>query len=152
MTDEMALALERARDADYWWLDVEFGSDISLLDEGRFTLAARHFNTLVYFLPPDDESASWRVGSQDVGDDDDVVELGDLTVAQVIDIVPYAAEDWVLAVTREASEYRLEAEDEYPAPGRRPAARRMGARRGTQRPLEAQEQGPLRQHIPLRVP
>lgn len=112
MEDAIAGALERAEDADYWRMEVEFGADISMLDEGRFTLAARHFDTFVHFLPPGVEHTTWRLGTEGVGDDGEVLPLGEITVPVVIDIVPYAVEDWVLAITREVVEYLAEDEDD----------------------------------------
>jgi len=115
MTEDMDVALAIARDADFWIVGIEFGSDISMLDEGRLAIAARNFNTLVHFLPPSLESATWQLGLEqltDVDDEDEPKLLGAISVPAVIDTVPYALEDWVLAITREAVEYFAEDEDE----------------------------------------
>lgn len=50
MTEDMDVALAIARDADYWIVEIEFGSDISLLNETpsctycRQTWSQRHGN------------------------------------------------------------------------------------------------------------
>ena len=53
MTEDMDVALAIARDADYWIVEIKSGSDISMLDEGRLAIAARHFNTLLQLLTPE---------------------------------------------------------------------------------------------------
>jgi hypothetical protein len=113
MTKNLEAALEIAHDAESWHLDVRFGSDMGLLDEGHLSITARVFNTLVHFLPPTTDVATWRLASEDVSDDDDdQLELvGEISVAQVIDAVPQVVEDWVLDVTLEAAAYFAEADD-----------------------------------------
>jgi hypothetical protein len=50
---------ECAQDAYSWLMDAEFGGAIDVVSEGHLRLAARHFNTLVHFLPPDAETTRW---------------------------------------------------------------------------------------------
>ena len=106
-------ALAAAREAESWSMTVEFGADVSWLDDDTFDLSARTLNTIVSFLPPDANHPSWRIASGDVVDDDEALEeiddeldrhdtnvwdlelLGDVPAATVTDAVPSAAEAFV---------------------------------------------------------
>lgn len=69
----------------------------------------------MHLLPPNLESATWQLTLEqliDLDDEDEPKLLGDISVPAVIDTVPYALEDWVLLITREAVEYFAEDEDE----------------------------------------
>lgn len=116
-------------------MTVQFGEEVSWLEDDSFQIAARMLDTVVAFLPPNVNHASWRIASGDFDEDEALVEiddepagwdldvLGDVPAAAVIDVVPFAAEAFVVEITREAAEFYEEAPDEDTASHE--AARRL---------------------------
>ncbi len=93
--------MDAAQDADTWGFAITVGEGMGVAE--TLELSARTFNSIVHFLPPAEDHHRWRVAWQEVDSDDpdELEDLGEITTAQVIDVVPPLAEAVVLAATHE---------------------------------------------------
>jgi hypothetical protein len=108
---EIETLLETASDPDWWEIRIRTDAD----GEIELEMQARYFNSIVGFVPPS-EDTSWRwLGTwEQINPDDSVDEhlVGEVSVPQIIDVVPAYAEPMVLEVTRHTAEFLVAGEDE----------------------------------------
>lgn len=96
---DIDLLLKTAADADYWDFEIRIGEGIDP-DESTPQLSARFFNTIVHFIAPTDVQPSWRIAEERLDSTHpEPAVVGDVSAAQVIDVVPGSLERWVLDAT-----------------------------------------------------
>jgi hypothetical protein len=108
---ETEVLLDVAREADYWDFAARLGEEVEL-DARSLQITARCFNTLVHFLVPGDEHPRWRLEEQrlDSSRPDHRRPGGEVSAAQIIDVIPGSLEDWVLDATRDTADALLAAD------------------------------------------
>jgi hypothetical protein len=111
MTDTQDL-LDLAADADYWDFAIRLGEGVEP-GEGAPNISARCFNTVVHFVAPTDDKPAWRLAERrlDAKQPNRIRTVGEVRVAQVIDVVPGSLERWVLHATQEVGNSLLSADE-----------------------------------------